>query len=329
MLALKMLLFIYVTLILFYCLGLLCTIRIAKNRDNLAIILISGYLTSFFIYILLAIPFILNKSSLDTLLYTWLVITNFLSFISLILNKNRLFKPIIIFITELKKYRGVAACLVLLFCVQILCYVFLKADLGNDTIGQTAVTSYANNSMYQINSFTGQENLEPIHVRQAISSLPIYYAMIARLCKIHPSSMVYILEPCIILLLFYSVFYLYGQKLFIGNNKHKYIFLCFLSLLNLYGVYSDYAPTALLMKYAWQEKTIIINILFPLLIYLGWSLMDNTKSLWNWIMSLQVLIIIWALDSSYLLLGFLVVLFYPVIYGVRRLRLNEKRYSDR
>ncbi len=280
MLIIKAILCFLVLIVFPIILGLLLT-KFMKEKKNLLWAFVLGYLLEFAILQLLAIPMIFLKVKFTTLLYSWCAIIGLLTIVSLILKRKewklrdfqKLFqlKPDILTIIT-----------VFLIGMQILFSIrYTHLDEDDAFYVATANVTITENSMYIVAAEDGTY-YNGFPTRYVFSPFPLYTAMLSSILNIHPTIVAHTVFPPLFIAMAYSIYWLMGMRLFEKDKKNTSLFLCFLSIIYMWGNFSIYTNFSFLLFRIWQGKAILANIILPSIWLVFFSCMEESKRV-NWI----------------------------------------------
>ena len=257
-------------------LGLLILNFWEKEKNNLILAFILGYILEFAIAQLLSVPMIFMQTSYTALFTVYTVITVVLSLISLFLLIKRLKKGSIKDIIKntkemIKSYPKLLSivCLILIG-IQIYMYVGAYSHVDDDDayyVG-TATTTIQTNTIFRFSPSTGSLNGEQNLLRYRLGAFPLFYAFVSSYIRIHPAIVAHIILPIPFLIVTYGIYYLIGYELFEKKHKSALLFVILMSFINVFGNYSVRTTFSFLLFRIWQGKAVLCNIILPLLILL-------------------------------------------------------------
>ena len=257
-------------------LGLLILNFWEKEKNNLLLAFILGYIMEFAISQLISVPMIFMQTSYTALFKLYTIIILLICLISAIIifkrnNKEKLKEYISKIKTELKEYPKILAIIcIILFGIQIYMYVGSYTHLDDDDayyVG-TATTTIQTNTIYRFSPTTGSLNGEQNVLRYRLGAFPLYYAFVSSYTRIHPAIVAHIILPIPFMIVAYGIYYLIGYELFEKKHKSALLFVLIMSIINIYGNYSIRTTFSFLLFRIWQGKAVLCNIILPLLIYL-------------------------------------------------------------
>lgn len=246
-------------------LGLIITKFLDKEKNNLILAFVIGYLIEFAICQLFAVPLIFMKASFKILLYIYIGINLILSIVSIYLNMKRLKEVFVNNLESLKKMPKLLP-LVVIILVGIQVYVlvgYMHLDDDDAFYVGTAVTSVQTNTIYKYSPTTGSEAGEHLDLRYKLGPFPMYYAIMAEIINIHPTIFAHTIMPIVFLPLAYMVIGLLAKYLFNNNKEQIMLFLIFINIMSIWGNYSIRNTFSFLLFRIWQGKSILANIIIP------------------------------------------------------------------
>lgn len=166
--------------------------------------------------------------------------------------------------------------------VQILVSVFFAHMDADDAfyVG-TATTTLQEDSLYQINPYTGQE-YQGIPTRYILSPFPIYLAIVSKLTGMDPSVMAHRVFPVLFYILAYVAYYLLGKTLFPKDRRAQGQFLLFSAVIQMSFYYSVYTSSTFFMIRIWQGKALLASVLLPAIFYLCLQLLREESREISW-----------------------------------------------
>lgn len=264
---LKLLLAVLILGIIPELLGLLMLRLWKKEKTNLVLGLILGYILEFTIGELLSVPMILIEYSYSLFLKLYVIIILAFSAVSLIItifNLKNIFETCVKVIKEIPKVFTVLV--MALVIMQIFVYIgpYMHTDDDDAYYVGSATTTIETNTLFKYSPTTGGTAGEQLAMRYRLGPFPIYYAILSSLLKIHPALIAHEILPAVFLSLVYLLYYVIGYELFDKNIKKATTFVFFMSLLNIFGNYSNRTVFSFLLFRIWQGKSLLANLILPL-----------------------------------------------------------------
>lgn len=283
MLVLKLIMCILVFFVIPSILGILIT-KFTNKKHNILFAYVIGFLLEFAILQILAIPMIFLKLNFKILLYSWICIICVLTILSLIVNKNKI-KELRIK-ESLKKIFNKSN----IICVVAILFVFFQAcyslsltytNADDAFFVGTANTSIYSNTMYKISPETGN-SYGKLPARYVLAPFPIYLAIISSILNINPAIVAHTIFQPVFILLAYAIYTLLGEKLFCKDKTNVSIFIILLSIINIFGNYSDRTNFSYLLLRIWQGKAVLSSIMLPAIWLVFLNCIEDDKKNANW-----------------------------------------------
>lgn len=98
--------------------------------------------------------------------------------------------------------------------------------------------------------------------KRAVTAWPTYIAYLARVSGFEVTTVCHTILPVILLIVAYMVYYYISKFIFVDIEK-QFVFLIFLSMTNIFGLYSHHASTFRLLGAIWQGKAVLTTIAIP------------------------------------------------------------------
>lgn len=283
MLILKLIICMLVVFVVPVILGMLLT-RFTSNKDNILFSFVIGYLMEFAILQIIAIPMIFLSFKFTTLLFSWTLLISILLIISIIVNRGKLkelnlkenFKNIF-------KKSNIICFVAIIFVIFQACYPIFNTYTNADDaffVG-TATTTIYENSMYKVAAEDGTF-YGGFPTRYVLAPFPIYLAIISSIVKISPAIIAHSIFPPVFIILAYAIYTLLGEKLFNKDKTNVSIFVILLSILHIFGNYSDRTNFTYLLLRIWQGKAVLSSIILPAIWLLFLNCIEEDKKIINW-----------------------------------------------
>lgn len=236
-----------------------------KEKTNIILGLIIGYIFSFMIYELVSIPMIFLKQSFTSLTNVWIILMLIFILLALIITLKNI-KNIVK--ENIEKYKKTPKKFFVVFIILVLIQAFIgfyymHEDYDDSNFVAKATIAYDTDTLYKYDD-KGAE-YEKLPSRQVLSPFPIYTASIAKIFGLHPAIIAHTVFPPAFIILAYLLYYLIADALFKNDEKGKYIFLIFLNVIYIFGAYSVWSNFVFLLYRPWQGKALIANIFLPLI----------------------------------------------------------------
>lgn len=262
----KMIMAIVIFLLLPELLGLLIVHFTKKEKYNLGLALVVGYLIEFGILEVLSIITIIKLYSVISLVQKFMIIVGVLASISVIVNFTstiNIFKEVVKFIKENPKILAIIA--IILIGIQVY-FPTRYAHIDDDDafyVG-TAVADLRSNVLYRYSGTTGVAT--PPRNKYVFSYFMSIYSVLSVLLNTHPAIVAHTILPAVFIPLVYIVYFELAKELFAGDLKKTWLFIIFVSVLNIFGNYSIRSNFTFLLFRVWQGKAMLANFVLPLAI---------------------------------------------------------------
>lgn len=264
-----------------------------KEKDNILLGIVIGYIYGFMLYELLAIPMIFLRTDFNTLSWIWQVLmigSTILAFLISLRNSFRIIK------NNIKRFMDAPSKLMFLAIIMIavqafIGFAFMHEDYDDSNFVAKATIALDTNTLYKYDD-KGAE-YEALPSRHVLSPFPIFTATIAKILGIHPAIVAHTVFPPVFIILAYMIYFLIADALFKDDKKSKYIFIIFLSVIYVFGAYSLWSNFVFLLYRAWQGKALIANIFIPFIWLLFLKYLHNDDFYWG-----ILFLTLWAADLT-------------------------------
>ncbi len=147
---------------------------------------------------------------------------------------------------------------------------------GDDAeyVAQSLVTQQSN-TMYLIKPYTG--GTTSLDIRHALAVLPIWIAYIGRMTGIHTTILAHSVIPFVFIPLTYFVYYEIGKQLLKRKKEFLPAFMIFMSLLQIFGNVSIYTSETFFLTRTWQGKSLAANFVLLFILCLLLWIFDREK----------------------------------------------------
>lgn len=294
-----------------------------KIEKKIAYALPVGYIIEFAICQIISIPCIYTDLPFSLLFYTFITCLLVLTIISLIVNKKE-FKSIFIDngIKKLKEMRIASVIVLILVLIQVGALVkYAHIDDDDTTYIGTAVTSIETDTLFKYDATTGAID-EVKAKRYTVGPFPMYVAIAANFSYIHPTILAHTILPLILIPMAYIVYALIAERLFKGDKQKTRLFLIFLSIIYMFGNYTEKNNFSFLLLRIWQGKAILANIIIPF-VYLWF--MESYKNKFSFIYCFLQMMICFAgclTTTMGIIMPPLVILVLTLIYAIKDRKIN-------
>ncbi len=289
-------------------LGMLIT-KWNKNEHRIFLNYIYGIMIEFAVTEVFAVPLIILKKPFHILSAYWLMSCIILCMISIILNAFNIKDIFKRFIESLKKIHWTVILVVLLVLSQA--FVLTRyAHIDND---DSRFVTYATIAIQQDAMYTKEYNTDAIDIvelpmRDIFSPFPMYTAIVAKHLDIHPAIVAHTIFPAILIPIAYMVFWQIAFALLEKDMVRANVFCVIISVIYMFGDFSDRFYFTHLLYRIWQGKAILANIVIPMSLLVYYECATQNRII-NWI-SLYIMFIAGCLTSQ---MGILLL---PICIGV-------------
>ncbi len=289
-----------------------------------------GWFLCFFVFELVAIPFILLEKSFTLMTIVYTIIMAVLFIRSIYIGIKHVIPQ---FIKRIKTVRNMPLLVKIgwiivfvLVAVQMLYSVLYEYYDGDDAYYiATAVLTDTFDTMYLRDAYTGY--IYPLDTRHAFSPTPVFQAWLSRLSGIGPAAVAHSVLAPIWLMFMYCIYGQIGNKLFVSSkdirkSKKNYrpVFMILICVWYIFGNVSLYTAETFAMTRTWQGKGLMAGMVIPALILCLLYLVDDKVSKGTWIMFACVIVSgAFATSISFMLI--------PTIVGLSAVLIGIKSKS--
>ncbi len=264
-----------------------------KEKDNILLGIVIGYIYSFMMYELLAIPMIFIGTDFKTLTWIWQVLMMGSAVIAFFISLRSVFK---IIKNNFKRFVDAPSKLMFIAIILIgvqafIGFAFMHEDYDDSNFVAKATIALDTNTLFKYDDKGAEYPALPS--RQVLSPFPIFTASTAKILGIHPAIVAHTVFPPVFIILAYIIYFLIADALFKDDKEMKYIFIIFLSVIYIFGAYSLWSNFVFLLYRAWQGKALIANIFIPFIWLLFLKYLHNDDFYW-----LILFITLWAADLT-------------------------------
>lgn len=248
-------------------LGFLILKFIKKEKDNILLALVLGYVIEFGICEILAVPMIFAECKFTDLLYTFYAIIIILALISFIINLKSFKQILKINIDKLKSMPKLLTIIcILLIGFQIANYlIYTHIDDDDAFYVGSATTSIYTNTIFKYSPTTGELAGEHLALRYRLAPFPLFLALISSALSIHPAIVAHVIFPMIFVPVVYIIYYLLGMIIFQENRKSTILLVILINILQIWGCYSIRTTQTFFLFRIWQGKAILASMILPLI----------------------------------------------------------------
>ncbi len=247
-----------------------------------------GFLLLYLISYFIVLPMTLLRQSLSDTTVIWAFVVFGLTIFAFIYKRKVCFNIIKSFFIAIKKIRLPEIIALGLFAFQLIIVLgFSYTDYDDTFYTGTISTAVYTDTMYIYDPYTGFP-LEILNSRYAIATYPMTSAVMCNLFSLHPLLLTRIVLPILLLFISNLIFYKIGQEFWPNSNYAPIVFLIMATVVNLFGNSSIYTPSRFLYTRISQGKTILCNILIPLVILFALKIFKKPNEKKYWVYMLMV-----------------------------------------
>lgn len=237
---------------------------IKLKHKNIIFALMSGYIAMFALFQALHLISLLLYNNLTVLTWVFGCITVVVALINICLYENQILDILKI---KIKKNINIYILLSIVFLLIVYqLYVTARYQFvdGDDSVYVAYATdAWEYNMPYLHEANSGDTS--PKLYRHAFSAMPIFVAFLAKVTMAHPTTVHHILFPMAIILLMYAVYYCIA-KMLTKKTENALVFLILINAIYIFGNASIYSATTFLLTRTAQGKSIIGNLIMPIMI---------------------------------------------------------------
>ena len=259
-----------------------------------------GWFVSFFIFEIVAIPFILLEKSftLMSIIYTIIIGTIFVYSVYIGIRH-----VIPYFVKKIKTVKELPLLVKLgwiivfaLIAFQMIYSVLYEYYDGDDSYYiATSVLTKTFDTMYLRDAYTGY--IYPLDTRHAFSPTPVFQAWLSKLSGIGPAAVAHTVLAPAWLLFMYCIYIQIANRLLPANNdiskskkNYRPVFMILICTWSMFGNVSLYTAETFAMTRTWQGKGLMAGMVIPALILCLLYLADDKVAKGTWIMFVCVIV---------------------------------------
>lgn len=258
-------------------------LKLFKNKETTAVLaVISGYLLYFCVFEIIALPMVLSLRPLSLLARVWGVLLGISVAGAVAWCFSDWMRQLGKIRYILKEHKGFL--FLLGACIATQCLIsMLYSDNSADAayyVG-TVNTAVYTNTMGRFNPYTGAP-LQQFSARYIFSCYPMHNAVVCWLTGIHPLVQAKTIMAAINIFISNLIVYEIGIKMFKNHKAKADLMVCFVCLIHLFSntIYTD--GTFLLTR-SYEGKSILANIIFPMVFYCAVRLYQDQKDKILWL----------------------------------------------
>lgn len=297
-----------IALLLLFCIvpflcGTIITRFLKKEKESVILNWVVGFAMILGVVELFVVPATFLKLSYTLVCGMVYVFLTLMASIGFVWNRQRIGSMLKDALKELPHMPGIVWLLLLLIVGQIFIYtVYMHEDSDDAFYVATALTTIEENSLFQINPYTG-ETYTRLPARYVLSPFPIFNAMVSSVVKLHPTIVAHTVLPIILLAFTYGVFAILGQELF-RNCTEKTGWMLFLSALHLtYAGYTTSTQGSMMLLRIWQGKALLAAALLPLIFYMFLRFIRQKETWADWMLMTGIMLACCMVSSMGIMIG--------------------------
>lgn len=261
----------------------------SEDKNNVALNFLFGFVAMLGIFQPITLIAIYLKVSLTLLTTSMKLLWGGLSVVSIVINYKRIFVTINNIPLILKKFNIYLFGALLLILLQAYSYIgYEHIDDDDAFFVATATTAVANDNLYVISPYSGAVYTK-LPTRYVLSPFSIYYAVMSKLTFIHAAVYAHLFLPLVLLLFVYLVYYLWAKEWF-QKAESLGVFLVMISIINIFGNYSEFTTQTFMLFRLWQGKAFLAAGILPFILYLCYkTCKENNYSIYFVVLFLSTL----------------------------------------
>lgn len=259
-------------------------LKILRKKENSSVLaVISGYLLYFTMFELVALPMVLSLKPLSLLAKVWGILILILVGGAAVWCFSDWFRQLGKIGSIVKEHK--IFLLLLMACIGIQCLIgMIYSDNSADAayyVGTVSTAVYTD-TMGRYNPYTGAV-ISHFSARYIFSCYPMHNAVVCSLTGIHPLIQTKTIMTAINIFVSNLVVYEIGLKMFKNHKIKSDLMVGFVCLIHLFSntIYTD--GTFLLTR-SYEGKSILANVIFPMVFYCAIRLYQDEKDRMVWIL---------------------------------------------
>ena len=322
----KLILVCIVVFLVFELLGMLCTAW-QKEKNSIALNFVAGLFISFALFEVLAIPCIFTNQKFHVFVILYAGGLLILSILSLGLNYKKIAEAFRGLKGASFKIPPVLVAAILLILLEMFMYVhYTHIDDDDAFYVATAVTTLEEDSMFQVNPYTG-DAYESFPMRYVLSPFPIWNAFVSQVFGVHPTILAHNILPVIFVAAAFAIYYLIGMELLEQDRRKTGYFLVFCTFLQMFSAYTTHPQGMVYLVRLWQGKAVLASVLLPACFYLAIRLFWRERGRRDWILCLLLMISCCMVSSMGIMLGAISMGILGLLYGICKKSLKNLLFT--
>lgn len=250
----------------FFSFGSLICHLINKKAESFSLSMILGFLSFFSLFELTALPLTLLKQPLSRLSLVWMLFTGCVLAVSVILCHRDWLRMLLGLKDKLRAHSWLLLLLAGCFLLQMV-MVYTHGYQGADSsyyVGKVSTDVYTN-SLGIFDPYTGNP-LSRFNIRYLFSCFPDYNAVICQVFRMPALFQARTIIPLLVVVIANLVYYRIGLLLFKEDRKKSSLLVFFVFLINEYSQ-TIYTPATFLFTRSYEGKSILANVILPVILY--------------------------------------------------------------
>ena len=255
----QMMIIIYLFFLIPVLLGVLEAVIFRKEENRISEIVTNGYLIMLAMFLPLAVIQIQKGQTLSALAKIWGIITMISSLAGAVLGGKRLRQ----LLAECRKFWNGKSVLLLVVLVTIVGSVFFTRPSVEDITVLIVEASVKNDSMYQINPYTGYQN-GSVESSQAYAPMEMLYAVGAQLTDMDSQVLIYYILPIVQLCIFFMAIWRVAVILLEQEEQRMWFEVITIGIYWMTTYMKEHTLMTGIFLNSWNGLTILSCIIFPL-----------------------------------------------------------------
>ena len=270
-----------VNFIIYFAFGSLITSRFKETRLSATISILTGFFLYYCLFDIPCLIIMLHWRPLSWLAYCWGIMVPLIVIISAIINRKawaKCFSELLTFIRE-KPFISIAGIMIVAVQTALILHAY-EFTLDAAYYVANVTTSLETNTMNIYNPYTGdwQNHFE---MRYLFATYPMEEAAMCYLTGIHPLIWTKTIMAGTSLILSNIIYYRIGRELFKDEGAKTLLMLFFAAVVNFFYI-STFTSSEFLLTRSYEGKTLVGNIVLPMIILLFMKIREDIKGKRYW-----------------------------------------------
>jgi hypothetical protein len=286
-----------------------------------------GTIIMLVLFEIIVIPMTILGQSLTRLTQVWCVIIAAICIIAAITAKGYLSEQIKKIPVHIKAITRLDGIVLILICIQIfICvkYIFLHQ---NDAyyVGMTT-TTLTTDRLYAFSPYTGAAVEWSNYKFHVLASLPVFWAMLAKLFGVSGALFSHTIVPIIYIPVGYILYREMGLLLFKNEKRSVSLFLFMICVINMFIGKNYDSSYEMLSTCIWQGGSFLYNIALPGIFYFEFRYFRKNRKISDLIMLLLMLVVgVMTAPVTGILLSILIMVVLALSFGIEKAITRRKR----